>query len=235
MKLSDAAQLCEANSRAFIDVYKHYNFKDEDTLKDYCDFVIHEPVEWMRGFPAAWKSVGLFSKPRAAFHRLLKQTVVIEELTEAYCENVHSVVWNSFKTHMNAILEKRNGAAATVVAANVVEEAEDDNQSVISSAESDALTAESFHSDEIIHPVPPVPTASNKKRPQQLQSQQQQQPPRNTIAYTVQPLNYKQKYEVLNGVLNTLLGSSTSNTGEQDENCRLRAALAQLLAEFSRM
>jgi hypothetical protein len=191
----------------------------------------------MRGFPAAWKSVGLFSKPRAAFHRLLKQTVVIEELTEAYCENVHSVVWNSFKAHMNAILEKRNGAAAaaTVVAANVVEEAEDDNQSVISSAESDALTAESFHSDEIIHPVPPVPTAPIKKRPQQLQSQQQQQPPRNTIAYTVQPLNYKQKYEVLNGVLNTLLGVSTSNTGQQDENCRLRAALAQLLAEFSRM
>ena len=235
MKLSDAAQLCEANSRAFIEVYKHYNFKDDDTLKDYCDFVIHEPVEWMRGFPAAWKSVGLFSKPRAAFHRLLKQSAVIEELTETYCENVHSVIWNNFKTHMNTILEKRNGAATAATAAATAasaEAAEDDNQSVISAAESDALTAESFHSDEIIHPVPPVPAAAIKKP--QVPAQQQQQPPRNTVAYTVQPLNYKQKYEVLNGVLNTLLGAGATFESD-DENYRLRKALAQLLAEFSRM
>ncbi|NBO57176.1 MAG: hypothetical protein EBU84_21845 [Actinobacteria bacterium] len=106
MKLCEAAILCEGNNRAFAEVYKIYNFKDDDDLRAYCDFVIHEPVEWMRGFPAAWKSATMFSKPRAAFHRLLRLQAVVEELGEAYCEQVHSVVWTAFKNNMTGILEK---------------------------------------------------------------------------------------------------------------------------------
>ena len=107
MKLSEAVLL---SAPAFKEVYKLYNFKDDDSLKDYCDLVIHEPVEWMRGFPAAWKSVSTFSKPRSAFHKLMKEPSVIEALGVEYCENVHNVVWKAFKEHMSEILEKRSGS-----------------------------------------------------------------------------------------------------------------------------
>jgi hypothetical protein len=206
MKLSEASILCEGNNRAFAEVYKLFNFKDEDDLRAYTDFVMHEPVEWMRGFPAAWKSVTMFSKPRAAFHRLLKQTSVLEELGESYCEQVHSVVWNAFKEHMNAILEKRNGSLAKDT---VVEESEsvhvdmDENET--------GLTAESVasESDDELPPCPPVPAAARRRTT-----------PKNNVVYTGAPrtLDYKQKFEVVSGVLLTLLSSGHS----ADENVRLR-------------
>jgi hypothetical protein len=219
MKLSDAAQLCEGNARAFAEVYKIYNYKDDDDLRAYCDFVTHEPVEWMRGFPAAWKSVGLFSKPRAAFHRLLRASSVVEELGAEYCENVHTVIWNAFKGHMDTILEKRAGAVkkpATAAAAVAAAETESDRLSV----ESDALTAESV---DVIEPVPCVPV-----RPWSAIIREE-----NFVQYgaeTERPLNYKRKYEVLQGVVQTLLSADRM----ADENVRLRAALATLLSEFGR-
>lgn len=214
MKLSDAAQLCEANTRAFSEVYKIYNYKDEDNLRAYCDFVTHEPVEWMRGFPAAWKSVGLFSKPRAAFHRLLRASAVVEELGAEYCENVHTVIWNAFKGHMDAILEKRAGAVKKPAATLV--ETESDRQSV----QSEALTAESV---DVIEPVPCVPV-----RPWNEIIREE-----NYVQFGAdaeRPLNFKHKYEVVAGVLQTLLAEGRM----ADENLRLRTALATLLSEFGR-
>lgn len=225
MKLSEAALLCEGNNRAFAEVYKIYNFKDDDELRAYCDFVIHEPVEWMRGFPAAWKSGTMFSKPRAAFHRLLRAPAVVTELGEAYCEQVHGIVWNAFKSHMSGILEKRGATAGSVAAAN------EDKESV--GADSTGLTAESVGTetdDESLPPCPPVPAAAAAQR----------HTPKNTVVlhHTGKSLDYKQKFEVLNRVLNTLL---TTNTGGLisiagvDENARLRSALNLLLAEYARV
>lgn len=213
MKLSEAAALCEANSRAFIDVYKVYNWKDDDDLHNYCDFILHETVEWMRGFPAAWKSEGLFTKPRAAFHRLLKQSAVLEELGAAYCEQVHRVIWGAYKSHMAAILEKRLGAAKNVVETATVLEmvtAEDDS-------DSDALTAESV--DEI-RPTPCKPVIPWGEV-------------ENYVEYKKSALDYKHKYEVVVGVLGTLLAAGPVGPAA-DENARLRAALATLLSEFGR-
>ena len=216
MKLTDASALCEANARAFAEVYKIYNYKDEDDLRAYCDFVTHEPVEWMRGFPAAWKSVGLFSKPRAAFHRLLRASAVVEELGAEYCENVHTVIWNAFKGHMDAILEKRAGAAKKPAAAAAATE------SVDSDSESDALTAESI---DLIQPVPCVPV-----RPWADIIREDNFVQYGDVAAEERPLNYKHKYEVVAGVLHTLLAADRV----ADENVRLRTALATLLSEFSR-
>jgi hypothetical protein len=230
MKLSDAAALCEGNSRAFAEVYKVYNYKDEDDLRAYCDFVVHEPVEWMRGFPAAWKSTGLFSKPRAAFHRLLKQSAVVEELGAEYCENVHSVVWGAFKTHMDAILEKRNKTVKSD-SGPLLEVVE--TESVASAAESTStgVTAESLD----VEVIPPVPTVAIAPWPRNAGG-----------GFTVSPMDYKHKYEVLHRVVETLLGGAENTVRKDgwfqaaaaaptDENARLRAAFKLLLAEFSRV
>jgi hypothetical protein len=222
MKLSEAALLCEGTSRPFSEVYKLYNFKDDDDLRAYCDFVIHEPVEWMRGFPAAWKSATMFSKPRAAFHRLMKLPAVVEILGTAYCENVHEVVWNSFKAHMNAILEKRGGGVNSRGESRKSDGSthESDSQSVPAS---EALTADSFDSESIMEPVPPVPAAAVATRP------------KNTVVYTggkTETLDYKHKYEVLQRVLSALL---TQGSQGADEASRLRAAFAVLLSEYGRL
>jgi hypothetical protein len=230
MKLSESAVLCEGNNRAFAEVYKIYNFKDDDELRAYCDFVIHEPVEWMRGFPAAWKSGTMFSKPRAAFHRLLRAPAVVAELGEAYCEQVHSVVWNAFKAHMSSILEKRGGAVGSLSAAN------EDKESVGADSEATGLTAESISGEsdeELLPPCPPVPVAAAARR---------RTTPKNTVVmhHTDKSLDYKHKFEVLNRVLHTLLNTNTNAGGliplaGADETTRLRSALTLLLAEYARV
>jgi hypothetical protein len=221
MKLSEAALLCEGTSRAFTEVYKLYNFKDEDDLRAYCDFVIHEPVEWMRGFPVAWKSTTMFSKPRAAFHRLMKLSSVVDILGAEYCENVHEVVWNSFKAHMATILEKRAGRQGVAVTTTQDSDTESEKSG---SAESDMLTADSFDSESVLEQVPPVP-----------------EPPKNSLSWfgsggatggKTGALDYKQKYEVTLRVLRTLLG--TGGFQGLDEASRLRAALNLLLSEYER-
>jgi hypothetical protein len=211
MKLSDAVVL---TSSAFKEVYKLYNFKDEDTLKDYCDFVLHEPIEWMRGFPSSWKSASTFSKPRAAFHKLMKESTVVEDLGAEYCENVHSVVWKCFKENMGEILEKRNGGAVQSQGGSSPYACA---TPIVDDARSVSLTIESL---EELHPVPPVPAI--KVSPW----------PKNWTTHTRVDLDYKQKYEVMSRVLATLLRAG----GQEDassENARLRAALNVLLAEFS--
>jgi hypothetical protein len=213
MKLSEAVLL---SAPAFKEVYKLYNFKDDDSLKDYCDLVIHEPVEWMRGFPAAWKSVSTFSKPRAAFHKLMKEPSVIEALGVEYCENVHNVVWKAFKEHMSEILEKRSGSTIQSPASPLSAPSKVDAASV-------ALSVESL---EELPPVPPVPTVKVA------------QWPKNSIFYSnlanVHPakdgLDYKQKYDVLCRVLETLLHTGEDN---DSETARLRSAFMLLLTEFS--
>lgn len=210
MKLCEAAVLCEGNNRAFTEVYKIYNYKDDDMLRAYTDFVIHEPVEWMRGFPAAWKSSTMFSKPRAAFHRLLRAPAVISELGEAYCTQVHDVIWNAFKNHMNSILEKRG--------------ASNDNASVSKNSSATHLTAESVSGqsdDEALPPCPHVPVPISS--PSTI--------PKNSVVYEEkQDLDYKHKFQVVNSVLQTLLFPGQ----HADENVRLRAALSSLLEEYER-
>jgi hypothetical protein len=239
MKLNDAAILCEGNNRAFAEVYKLYNFKDDDDLRAYCDFVMHEPAEWMSGFPAAWKSATMFSKPRAAFHRLLRAPAVVEELGEGYCEQVHSVIWTAFKNFMTGILEKRAGTSVA-----------DDTHSTASSEDDNShLTAESVGSaDEELPPVPPVPphVLKAKMAPTAVR---RAAPPKNSVVYAaaaaaaapeMAALDYKQKYEVTHRALMTLLGKPADGNkswfqslGPGDENARLRAALSLLLEEFA--
>jgi hypothetical protein len=107
MKLSEATHLLESHGRDFSEIYKLYNFKDDGDLKDYLDFIVHEPVEWMKGFPARWVTKGSFGRPKTALVKLLKLDKVREEYTESYTQRVYDVVWSTFKKHADDILSHR--------------------------------------------------------------------------------------------------------------------------------
>lgn len=111
MNLAGATSLLGAQARYFSDVYKLYEFKDDQLLKDYLDFITHEPVEWMKGFPAKLTQKGSFSRPKAAVIKLLKHADVIEALGEPYTQSVYDIVWNTFKKHIDAILSTRQHAS----------------------------------------------------------------------------------------------------------------------------
>lgn len=110
MNLGEASQLLEAQGRVFAEVYKQYEYKDDRALKDYLDFVIHEPVEWFKGFPAKLNTKASFAKPKTALIKLLKQQKVIDVLGKDYVNRVHDIVWETYKKHGDAIVEKRSGA-----------------------------------------------------------------------------------------------------------------------------
>ena len=73
MNLDDACKLLGAQGRVFAEIYKLYGFKDDRSLKDYLDFVIHEPVEWLKGFPSKWDTRASFGRPKTALIKLLKE------------------------------------------------------------------------------------------------------------------------------------------------------------------
>jgi hypothetical protein len=78
MKLVDAYNLLAEdgisdNCRYFSEVFKAFDFKDDDLLSDYIDFIVHEPVHWMEGFPVKLTTKTSFSKPKTAVIKLLKK------------------------------------------------------------------------------------------------------------------------------------------------------------------
>lgn len=119
MNLAEATALLGSHARNFSDVYKLYNYRDDNSLKDYLDFIIHEPIEWIKGFPPKLVSKGSFPKPKTALVKLLKQQQVMDILGEPYTKRVHEIVWTTFKQHGDAILERRmnrTGINGTIVA-----------------------------------------------------------------------------------------------------------------------
>ena len=129
MNLSHATELLENHGRYFSEPYKLFNFTDEAFLKDYLDFVVHEPLEWFRGLPGKLVTRGSFAKPKAALIKLLKHSEVVAELEAAYIQKVHDAVWNTFKNHADANVEKRiaahkagGGSAGDSVAPSVLEQ-----------------------------------------------------------------------------------------------------------------
>lgn len=118
MNLTDASLLLGENSRYFSEVYKNFSFKDEQTLKDYLDFIVHEPVEWLKGFPAKLKTKNTFSRPKTILVKLLKTDEIVKMYGQEYINTVYNSVWNAFKKNVDTILAQRNKKHV----ANVVEQ-----------------------------------------------------------------------------------------------------------------
>lgn len=205
MKLSEATQRLGAdNARAFAEVYKLFDFKDEGPLKDYLDFVVHEPAEWMRGFPTKWKSESQFSRVRAAFHKLLKRSDVEEALGATYVTEIHDAVWGAFKEHMGTVVAERNRGSVVKPVNELLMDADADAESVRSELptllvhEVHEVDAESVHSvKKARRPVVvPVPAPAS---------------------------DLEARYRVLERAFRTLVG------GEGDETARLRQALLVMM------
>ena len=108
MKLSEAQNLLGENARHFTEVYKLFSYRDDQLLKDYIDFIVREPVEWLKGFPSKLVSKGAFSKPKTSIIKLLKMESVIAHLGEEYANQAREAIWQAFKNNMDSILLKRN-------------------------------------------------------------------------------------------------------------------------------
>lgn len=108
MKLSEVCVLLGDQSRYFADVYTQFQFKDDQDIQEYFDFILHEPIEWLKGFPSRLLKKGTFSRPKTATIRALKLSEVVQALGEDYTKKVHTLVWRTFKLHADGILQVRN-------------------------------------------------------------------------------------------------------------------------------
>ncbi len=152
MKLIEAYNLLAAdgvadNHRYFAELYKLYNFGDDQPLRDYLDFIEHEPVHWMRGFPAKLVNRIGFAKPKTAVVKLLKKPAVAEALGHQYVTHIHDLIWNTFKREADTILKERTTTKATI---QVIQEGKSVEEMSVGSLES----AESFAFGH--EPTPPL-------------------------------------------------------------------------------
>jgi len=123
MLLKNAGALLGSNERYFTVVYEAFKYKGEDLLRTYIDFIVREPVEWIRGFPLKLRTHASFAKPKAAIIKLLKSANVLEALGAEYCSNAHDVVWDMFKKHGEDILKARQATGGAEANELVPEEA----------------------------------------------------------------------------------------------------------------
>jgi hypothetical protein len=127
MYLEEAAGLLGESARYFICVYEHFNFTKQQFLKDYLDFIIHEPVEWLKAFPEQLKTKSSFAKPKSALIKLIKCPSVVTALGADYLKNIHDIIWTTFKQSSDEIIRLRQKSNPTV------EHSDDDALSVVSS------------------------------------------------------------------------------------------------------
>jgi hypothetical protein len=140
MRLLDAYNLLVEdgiadNHRYFAEVYKQFQFRDEDTLKDYIEFILHEPVHWMRGFPTKLTSKTSFSKPKTAIIKLLKKSAVMEDLGIELATQAHSVIWDTYKSSHEELLKERRGATDSESDSGAVRGAVDVDVDVVGDAD----------------------------------------------------------------------------------------------------
>jgi hypothetical protein len=120
MRLIDAYNLLAGdgitdNHRYFSEVYKAFQFTDEQSLKEYLEFVLHEPLEWMRGFPAKLISKTSFSKPKTALIKLLKKPEVITDVGEELVDLVYDAVWNTYKKEHEKLIAERESRKKSAI------------------------------------------------------------------------------------------------------------------------
>jgi hypothetical protein len=95
------------NQRYFAELYKHFQFKDTDRLKEYLDFIIQEPVQWIHGFPTKLTTKTSFSKPKTAVIKLLKKDKVHQDVGRGFADKVHDVIWKTYKKEWENVLKLR--------------------------------------------------------------------------------------------------------------------------------
>ena len=153
MNLTQASTLLGENSRYFSELYKSFQFRDEQTLKEYLDFVIHEPLEWLKSFPSKLLTKSTFSRPKAVIIKLLKMDEVKTVIGGDYAKNVYDTIWKTFKDHHEEILRVRN----SVPIGNVVDQMVEANESIHDDSVSENIVAEEIEPQAELRPRGRVP------------------------------------------------------------------------------
>lgn len=161
MNLGSATALLGDSGRHFMEVYKLYNYRDDMELRAYLDFVMHEPAEWMRGFPQKLRTRTTFALPKTAMIKLLKLPAISDAFGTEYVKQVYEAVWNTYKKQGDAILEERlRSASAATAAAHMRQK----SPSIEDYMDSENISeTESVHS-ELPVPVPPAARAIDGAR-----------------------------------------------------------------------
>jgi hypothetical protein len=146
MKLSEATPLLGGQARYFTEVYKLFRYTDDQSLKDYLDFIVHEPVEWLKGFPTKYRSKNSFSRPKTAVLKLLKEGSVITALGEEYTIGIHDAIWSAFKKHSDTIVAKR-ATQTTAKNADQEDEASVQEEQTNAAPEENYIETESLSSE----------------------------------------------------------------------------------------
>jgi hypothetical protein len=113
MQLAEASATLGENNRDFTDVYKHYQFRDNQLLKEYLEFISHEPAAWFKSLPAKYSGKNI-TKPKTALFKLLKHSQVISGLGAAYTKTVHDVVLAAYKKRDQASTPIENMLVSSV-------------------------------------------------------------------------------------------------------------------------
>ena len=128
--------------RYFIDTYRIHDFKEETLLKEYIDFIIHEPLLWLKLFPAKLKSKPAFSRPKTAILKLLRDSSVITGLGAEYCDKAHDLIDKTYKSHHTEIVAKRMGEPDVIVTKEEEERVEPAPTHAVGSSHQATLTIE---------------------------------------------------------------------------------------------
>ena len=128
MRLGESEGLLGESARYFVCLYEHFGFNDQQSLKDYLDFIVHEPVEFLKAFPEQLKTKSSFAKPKSALIKLLKHERVVSTLGEEYIKTIHDTIWATFKKHGDSILSSRQKQSA-----NIIQHEDEDNDSDVDS------------------------------------------------------------------------------------------------------
>lgn len=142
MKLEDAAKLLDYSAKYFSEVYKHYEYRDDGSLKDYLEFVIHEPAEWLMNLPSRYKSLNTFGQPKTAIIKLTKISAVIDDIGTEFASKVHDTLWSTFKTRSAEIYTARNKFTPANMKINKNENTSEENTIL---SEGEALSESELH------------------------------------------------------------------------------------------
>jgi hypothetical protein len=140
------------NHRYFAETYKLFGFNDTHTLKKYLDFILIDPLSWLKGFPVKLNTKTTYCKPKTAMIKLLKKDEVKKSLGEDFVTNVYNTVWNIYKKHHEEILTARSKLA---VAAPQGQQGQQGQPTILQQMEEDVGSVASSESFEV-QPVPPL-------------------------------------------------------------------------------
>lgn len=95
------------NASVFKTTYEHYQFKNDENLKAYLEFIKDNTIEWFSEMPERWKSLTQLSKPKTALIKLLKNEEIAKEVGDEYAQELITTINGTWKKYMHDLSDSR--------------------------------------------------------------------------------------------------------------------------------